>query len=154
MAANILETVVGTQYLDNGNYDVFIKIPDPYDGGPGSLLIESIDGANAFLIGDNGMRTPELTITAQVTKNQDSLLRRLYLATVHPGYIDQRFPIRVEWGDVSRNPFSASIVDEDGALNSAGMDAYEFYLSSYTPPSNIDFKAASLLPVSMVLRLI
>ena len=154
MAHDILESVIETQYLDNGNYDVFVKIPAPYDGGPNSLLVESINGANAFLIENGQMHTPELTITAHVTKKQDSLLRHLYAATVHPGYIDQRYPIRVEWGDVSKMPFARPAVDADGLLNSAGLDAYEFYLASYTPPSSVTFSSAAMLPVSMVLRLI
>lgn len=152
MAANILESVIETQYLDNGNYDVFVKIPAPYDGGPNSLLVESINGANAFLISDGKMHTPELTISAHVTKKQDSLLRHLYAATVHPGYIDQRHPIKVEWGDVSNAEFAIPAADDDGLLDTAGLDAHSFYLASYTPPSNVSFSAASMLPVTMVLR--
>lgn len=154
MAKNILEEVIATQYLDTGNYDVFIKLPDPYDAGPGSLLVSNMSGANAFLIQDGAMKTPELSIQAHVTKKQDSLLRHLYAATVHPGYIDQRYPIRVEWGDVSRNKFALPAFKDDGLLDVAGMNAYEFYLASYIPPDNVDFTAANLLPVSMVLRLI
>lgn len=154
MAQNILESVIETQYLDNGNYDVFVKIPDPYDGGPNSLLVESINGANAFLMENGQMRTPELTITAHVTKKQDSLLRQLYAATVHPGYIDERFPIKVEWGDVSQSPFAKPATDTDGLLDASGLDSHDFYLASYTPPSNVSFSSATMLPVSMVLRLI
>lgn len=154
MAKNILDTVIGTQYLDNGNYDVYIKLPDSFDGGPGSLLVESIGGANAFLVQAGNMKTPELTITAHVTKKQDSLLRHLYAATVHPGYIDQRYPIRVEWGDVSAGEFAMPASDTDGLLDSQGHDTHEFYLAAYTPPENVNFQAANLLPVSMVLRLI
>lgn len=154
MAENILETVVAAQYLDNGNFDVFVRLPDPYDGGPGSLLISGIDGANAFLVGANGIRTPEITITAHITKKQDSLLRQLYVATVHPSYIDQRYPIHVEWGDVSKGQFARPETDDDGLLNDSGVNAYDFYLASYTPPTNVDFGSASLLPVSLGLRLI
>lgn len=154
MAGNILETVVGSQYLDNGNFDVFIKLPDPYDGGPGSLLVERIDGANAFLVKGGTMRTPELTITAHVTKKQDSLLRQLYTQTVHPGYIDQRFPVRVEWGDVSATPYAKPTSNADGILNESGVNAYEFYLAEYTPPDSVTFATPNFLPVSMVLRLI
>ena len=154
MAGNILETVVGTQYLDNGNFDVFVKFPDPFDGGPGSLLISSVQGANAFLVGDNGLKTPELSITAYVTKKQDSLLRHLYVATVHPGYIDQRYPVRVEWGDVSSAEFARPALQEDGLLNESGVDAHDFYLASYSPPSSTDFSRSEMLPVSLVLRLI
>lgn len=154
MADNILESVIETQYLDNGNFDVFVKLPAPYDGGPNSLLIESINGANAFLIEGGQMRTPEITITAHVTKKQDSLLRHLYAATVHPSYIDQRYPIKVEWGDTSSAPYASPASDADGLLGDSGLDAYLFYLASYTPPSNVSFGAATMLPVSMVLRLI
>lgn len=154
MADNILETVIRSQYLDNGNFDVFIKVPDPFDGGPGSLLVQGIDGANAFLVGENGMRTPEITITALVTKKQDSLLRQLYVATVHPGYIDQRYPIHVEWGDSSGMPYARPLSDADGVLNDSGVDSYSFYLKSYIPPNGVNFNAPTLLPVSMVLRLI
>jgi hypothetical protein len=154
MAKDILESVIETQYLDNGNYDVFVKLPAPYDGGPNSLLVESINGANAFLIENGQMHTPELTITAHVTKQQDSLLRHLYVATVRPGYIDQRYPIRVEWGDVSAMPFARPASDTDGLLNDSGLDSHDFYLAAYTPPNNVTFAAATLLPVSMVLRLI
>lgn len=154
MAASILESVIENQYLDNGNFDVFIKLPDSFDGGPGSLLVSGIQGANAFLVGDNGMKTPEVTITAHVTKKQDSLLRHLYVATVHPGYIDQRYPITVEWGDVSKMPFAKPASDADGLLNDAGVDAHAFYLASYTPPESVNFAQGEMLPVSMVLRLI
>lgn len=154
MATNILESVIATQYLDNGNFDVSLRLPDPFDGGPGSLLISSIHGANAFLVGDNGMKTPEITITAHVTKKQDSLLRHLYVATVHPGYIDQRYPIKVEWGDVSGMPFAKPVSDADGLLNDAGVDAHDFYLASYTPPESVNFAQGEMLSVSMLLRLI
>lgn len=154
MAQNILESVIGTQYLDNGNYDVFVKLPAPYDGGPNSLLVFEVSGANAFLINNGQMQTPELTISAYVTKQQDALLRHLYAATVHPGYIDQRYPITVEWGDVSNSPFARPAANVDGLLDEAGMDAYSFYLASYTPPDNVSFTSGSLLSVSMVLRLI
>lgn len=154
MAQNILESVIETQYLDNGSYDVFVKIPAPYDGGPNSLLVSEIVGGNAFLIDNGQMHTPELTITAYVTKQQDSLLRHLYAATVHSGYIDQRYPIKVEWGDISNSPFAKPIGNVDGLLDESGMDAYDFYLASYTPPGNVSFSSGSLLPVSMVLRLI
>ena len=154
MATNILESVIGTQYLDNGNFDVSLRLPDPFDGGPGSLLISGIHGANAFLVGENGMKTPEITITAHVTKKQDSLLRHLYIATVHPGYIDQRYPIHVAWGDVSKMPFARPASDADGLLNDAGVDAHNFYLASYTPPESVDFGSGVMLPVSLVLRLI
>lgn len=154
MAANILESVIGTQYLDNGNFDVSLGLPDSFDGGPGSLLISGIYGATAFLVGNNGMKTPEITISAHVTKKQDSLLRHLYIATVHPGYIDERYPIRVEWGDVSKMPFAKPASDADGLLNDAGVDAYDFYLASYIPPESVEFVSGVMLPVSLVLRLI
>lgn len=154
MAQNILDTVIENQYLDIGNFDVYIKLPDPYDGGPGALLISSVSGANAFLVGDNGLRTPELSITAYVTKKQDSLLRHLYVATVHPGYIDQTHPVKVEWGDVSKSIYAKPGSDADGLLNDAGVDSHDFYLASYTPPSSVDFSRPEMLPVSLVLRLI
>lgn len=154
MAENILETVIGTQYLDNGNYDVYVKLPDPFDAGPGSLLIESVTGTNPFLVQGGSMKTPELTITAHVTKKQDSLLRHLYAMTVHPGHIDQRYPVLVEWGDVSACEFAKPAIDNEGLLNESGRNASAFYLSAYLPPDNIDFKTPNLLPVSMVLRLI
>lgn len=154
MARNILESVIESQYLDNGNFDVFIKIPDPYNGGPNSLLIDSVDGLNAFLVSDGDMRTPEVTVTAYVTKKQDSLLRHLYAATVRPGYIDQRFPIRLEWGDVSRMEFAKPAMGDDGLLGDDGLEAHEFYLASYTPPSRVQFDRGNMHSVSLVLRMI
>ena len=154
MAQNILESVIETQYLDNGNFDVFVKLPAPYDGGPNSLLVESINGANAFLMENGQMHTPEITISAHVTKKQDSLLRHLYAATVHPAYIDQRYPIKVEWGDVSAMPFANPAADVDGLLDDSGLDSHDFYLAAYTPPNSVNFASATMLPVSLVLRLI
>lgn len=154
MAGNILESVIETQYLDNGNFDVFIKLPDSYDGGPASLLVDNVSGLNAFLVDGNTMRTPEVTVTAYVTKKQDSLLRHLYAATVHPGYIDQRYPIRLEWGDVSKREFARSSSDTDGLLDDTGMEAHEFYLASYKPPEQVQFDRGNMHSVSLVLRMI
>ena len=154
MAGNILESVIETQYLDNGNFDVFIKLPDPYDGGPASLLVDNVTGLNAFLVDGNTMRTPEVTVTAYVTKKQDSLLRQLYTATVHPGYIDQRYPIRLEWGDVSKKEFARPASDADGLLDDTGMEAHEFYLASYKPPEQVQFDRGNMHSVSLVLRMI
>lgn len=154
MAKNILESVIETQYLDNGNFDVFIKLPASYDGGPASLLVENVNGLNAFLVDGDSMRTPEITVSAYVTKKQDSLLRHLYTATVHPGYIDQRYPIRLEWGDTSKMEFARPAADVDGLLDDTGMEGHEFYLASYKPIEQVTFDRGNMHPVSLVLRMI
>lgn len=150
---DILSSVIGTQYLDNGNFDVYVKLPQGYAGDHNSLVIKRVSGANAFLVSERGLNTPEITIDAYVTKHQDSLLRLLYIDTVHPGYIDQRHPIAVQWGDISSAKFSARGL-EDGTIGDDGMEAHEFYLAEYTPPSDVEFAQATLLSVSMKLRLI
>ncbi len=154
MAQNILESVIEAQYLDNGNFDVFIKLPVSYDGGPASLLVDRVEGLNAFLVEGNSMRTPEISVSAYVTKKQDSLLRHLYAATVRPGYIDQRYPIRLEWGDTSKMEFAKPSSDDDGLLDGTGMEAHEFYLASYKPIEQVAFDHGNLHPVSLVLRMI
>ena len=100
------------------------------------MAMTNVGGLRPFIMTDGELKTPEFTVEAYVTLKQHKLLQDLYMATVHPGYIDERLPVVLMWGDPSDNEHPQIVC----------------YLSDYQPPDSIDYKSADVLSVKLVLR--
>lgn len=124
---------VKSEFLDNAHYDIECAFFGEYAKLNG-LVIESGAGFTPFVLKDGSLKTQEFTLTCIVTAEQDSLLQKLYAATVHPAYIDQRYPVQVSWGHIS------------------ARHSKSCYLKVYDPPSQFSFSDASILKVTLVLR--
>ena len=124
---------IKTEFLDNAHYDIGCAFPGEY-AKLNDIAIVSGSGLTPFVLKDGELRTQEFTLSCIVTAEQDELLQKLYGSTMHPGYVDQRFPVRVSWGHASAKHMR------------------ECYLKAYNPPSQVDFRNASILEVTLVLR--
>ncbi len=122
-----------TEFLDNAHYDIECAFFGEYAKLNG-LVISGGSGFTPFVLKDGSLKTQEFTLTCIVTAEQDELLQKLYNSTMHPGYVDLRYPVHVSWGHVSARHTKAC------------------YLKAYDPPSQISFRDASILEVTLVLR--
>lgn len=134
MALSVQEAI-DTTYLDTAHYDTVCEFPRGFES-LNSIVIKEAGGLVPFVIVDGSLKTQEATITAIVTAEQENLLRQLYRLTVHPNYIDQRYPILLTWG----HP------DKKIQLNC--------YLSNYKAPDSVNYGQAEILDVDLTLRAI
>lgn len=128
-----VQSAIDTTFLDTAHFDVSLKFPSGYellDGMP----VSGADGLVPFIIVDGTLKTQTFGITCYVTESQEALLRALYASTVHTSYIDQRYPISVSWGHGSATVTKSC------------------YMSSYEPPSKVNYSQASILEVSFSFR--
>lgn len=130
-----VQQAIDTTFLDTAHFDAECKFPRGFDE-LNRLAISDAGGLRPFLISDGALKTPEFTVEAYVTNRQEMLLRDLYTATVHPGYIDERLPIILMWGHVD-NPTQVKC-----------------YLADYEPPDSVSYKDAEILNVKLTLRAI
>lgn len=124
---------VKREFLDNAHYDIGCAFLGEY-AKLNDIVITGGSGFNPFVFSEGELKTQQFTLTCIVTAEQDGLLQKLYAATMHPGYVDQRFPVQVSWGHISARHHRSC------------------YLKSYAPPSQISFRDASILEVTLVLR--
>jgi len=130
-----VQQAIDTTFLDTAHFDAECKFPRGFDE-LNRLAISDAGGLRPFLISDGELKTPEFTVEAYVTNRQEMLLRDLYMATVHPGYIDERLPIILMWGHAD-NPTQVKC-----------------YLADYEPPDSVNYKDAEILNVKLTLRAI
>ena len=130
-----VQQAIDTTFLDTAHFDAECKFPRGFDE-LNRLAISDAGGLRPFLISDGALKTPEFTVEAYVTNRQEMLLRDLYMATVHPGYIDERLPIILMWGHAD-NPTQVKC-----------------YLADYEPPDSVSYKDAEILNVKLTLRAI
>lgn len=130
-----VQQAIDTTFLDTAHFDAECKFPRGFDE-LNRLAISDAGGLRPFLISDGELKTPEFTVEAYVTNRQEMLLRDLYMATVHPGYIDERLPIILMWGHAD-NPTQVKC-----------------YLADYEPPDSVSYKDAEILNVKLTLRAI
>lgn len=124
---------IENEYLDNAHYDIVCAFPRAY-AGLDAIAVTSGSGFTPSIITDGELKTPEFSLTCIVTAAQDRLLQELYEATVHPGYVDLRYPVEVSWGPVGYRL------------------TRKCYLKSYTPPDRVEYRQASILEVTLTLR--
>lgn len=124
---------IQNEFLDNAHYDIECAFLGEY-AKLDSIVITGGSGLSPFVLKDGDLKTQEYSLSCIVTTEQDKLLQKLYGATMHPGYVDQRYPVRVSWGHVSARHIK------------------ECYLKAYNPPEQINFRDASILEVTLVLR--
>ena len=130
-----VQDAIDTTFLDTVHFDAECTFPRGFED-LNKLAITNVSGLRPFIITNGELKTPEFTIEAYVSLKQHKLLQDLYMATVHPSYIDERWPVVFMWGDPS---------DDDHPQVAC-------YLSDYQPPESIDYKSADVLPVKLVLR--
>ena len=130
-----VQQAIDTTFLDTAHYDAECLFPRGFDD-LNKLAISDVGGLRPFVISDGELKTPEFTVEAFVTNKQELLLRELYTATVHPGYIDERLPITLMWGHAD-NPTQVKC-----------------YLANYEPPESVSYKDANILNVKLTLRAI
>lgn len=130
-----LQSSIDTTFMDSAHFDVTLSFPRGFELLD-SLAIHNVEGLVPFTYVDGALKTPEYSLDAYATVQQEKLLRDLYSRTVHPGYIDETYPIRVSWGH------------EDNVTQA------ECYLSTCKVPGGLDFSRAELLSVSFTLRVI
>lgn len=131
-----VQSAIDTTFLDVAHYDATCVCNVSGFEEISNIAISDVSGLRPFVISDGSLKTPEFTVTAYVTLKQDKLLQDLYMATVHPGYIDERFPIIFMWGDIADN----------------SHPQVSCYLANYSPPDNVNYRSADLLPVRLTLR--
>lgn len=124
---------IESEYLDNAHYDIVCAFPRAY-AGLDSIVITGGSGLTPSIIADGELKTPEFSLTCIVTATQDRMLQELYEATVHPGYVDMRYPVGVTWGPPTHRL------------------RRECYLKSYVPPDRVEYRSASILEVTLTLR--
>lgn len=132
-----VQQAIDTTFLDTAHFDAECKFPSGFDE-LNKLAISDVGGLRPFILTDGQLKTPEFTVEAYVTLNQHKLLQDLYMATVHPGYIDERFPITLAWGDPA---------DKEHPQVAC-------YLADYEPPDSVSYKDAEILSVKLTLRAI
>lgn len=132
-----VQQAIDTTFLDTAHFDAECKFPRGFDE-LNRLAISDVGGLRPFLISDGELKTPEFTVEAYVTLKQHKLLQNLYLATVHPGYIDERLPVVLVWGDP---------LDKEHPQVAC-------YLAEYEPPESVSYKDAEILSVKLTLRAI
>lgn len=124
---------IENEYLDNAHYDIGCAFPKAY-AKLDTIVISGGSGLNPFVLTSEGLRTQEFTLTCIVTSEQDQLLQKLYAATMHPGYVDERYPIEISWGHPSARAKKSC------------------YLKAYTPPGQVSYGSAAILEVTLTLR--
>lgn len=134
-----IQEAIETQFLDTAHYDVVLEFTSGYEGVLNSLAVHNARDLIPFTYVKGELKTPEYTMDVYVTEEQDRFLQALYEATMHPGFVDQRYPVYVSWGIVSNTQY---------------MHTVKCYLSEYTPPDSVDFKSAEILSATLVLRAI
>lgn len=132
-----VQSAIDTTFLDTAHFDAECSFPGGFEA-LNKLAISDAGGLRPFLISNGELKTPEFTVEAYVTLKQHKLLETLYLSTVHPGYIDERYPIVFSWG----NPAD----DEHPQM--------KCYLADYEPPESVSYKNAEILSVKLTLRAI
>ena len=130
-----VQSAIDTTYVDTAHYDAECSFPNGFEE-LNTLTIAKVGGLRPFVIADGQLKTQEFTVEAIVTMRQESLLRALYEATIHPGYTDLRFPIVFMYG------------------HAASPLQIKCYLSEYNAPEDVDYKSADILDVKLTLRAI
>ena len=130
-----VQSAIDTTFLDTAHFDAECVFPRGFDE-LNKLVISNVGGLRPFILEDGQLKTQEFTVEAYVTNKQELLLRELYMATVHPGYIDERLPITLMWGHED-NPTQVKC-----------------YLANYEPPESVSYKDANILNVKLTLRAI
>lgn len=132
-----VQSAIDTTFLDTMHYDVQCNFTNGFEElNETSLVITNVSGLRPFIIKDGSLQTPEFTLEAYVTVRQDELLQELYKATIHPNYVDLRYPVEVSWGYL-----------KDSKL-------YSCYLLEYEPPDSVNYSSAEILSAKMTLRVI
>lgn len=134
-----IQDAIDTVFLDTAHYDVELKFTSGFEGGLNNLVVRNAGNLTPFTYVDGELKTPEYDIEVYVTAKQDKLLRELYLLTMHPGYVDQRYPIYISWGSITDTTYTSTV---------------KCYLSSYAPPESVDFTSADILNAKFTLRAI
>lgn len=130
-----VQDAIDTTFLDTAHFDAECAFPRGFED-LNKLAIINVSGLRPFIMANGGLKTPEFTVEAYVSLKQHKLLQDLYMATVHPGYIDERLPVVLMWGDPSDSTHPEVAC----------------YLSDYQPPEIIDYTSANVLSVKLVLR--
>lgn len=138
-----VQSAIDTTFLDTMHYDAECQFPRGFDKLD-RLAITSVGGLRPFVMKEGKLQTPEFTVEAVVTIEQELMLRDLYAATIHPGYVDLRYPITFMWGNSARRT-------DHTPDNSTQIKCY---LSEYEPPDSVDYKSAEILEVKLTLRAI
>lgn len=129
----LISDSIQNEYLDNAHYDIGCAFPKEYER-LNDIVIAGASGLAPFVLVNGELRTQEFTVTCIVTSDQDLLLQKLYKATMHPEYTDQRYPIQVSWG-----PTQSKMT-------------CDCYLKSYTPPRDVNYGSPAILNVTLTLR--
>lgn len=137
--------LMDTVFYDTAHFDVQLHFNGGYEALD-KIAINNAQDLIPFTFVKGELTTPEYTVEAYVTPAQDKLLKALYSATMHPKYVDQRYPIEIAWGYIKNGDSSQM----DGQFSNLA----KCYLSEYTPPSDIDYSDAKIFSVSLVLRVI
>jgi len=125
---------IKTEYLDNAHYDIGCAFPPAGYGKLDDIIITDGSGLVPYVLKDGELKTQEFQLTCIVTAEQDKLLQKLYAATMHPGYVDERYPVRVSWGHESARIHKAC------------------YLKAYNPPESVDYASPAILQATLTLR--
>ena len=128
-----VQSSIDTTFLDTVHFDVSCKFPPGYEILD-DIVIFDTGGLRPFVLNDGVLKTQVFTISAYITGRQDFRLWELYRATMHPSYIDMRYPIILRWGP-AENP-----------------ETKECYLYEYNPPEGVDYKSPELLGVKLTLK--
>lgn len=134
--ALLVDSLIQTTFMDVAHYDVVCDFPNGYKD-LNSIVITDASGLRPFIISDGKLQTQVISIDAYATPSQDTALRSLYRATVHPNYIDQRYPVRVTWGHTGEKKTTLIC-----------------YLSDFMSPEKVNYTKADLLPTTLILRAI
>lgn len=125
---------IKTEYLDNAHYDIECAFSPASYEKLNAITIVSGSGLVPYVLSNGELKTQEFQLTCIVTAEQDKLLQKLYAATMHPGYVDERYPIRISWGHVSARIRKSC------------------YLKAYNPPESVDYASPALLQATLTLR--
>lgn len=141
-----LTDTIKTTYIDTARYDIKCSFKEPFNELD-NITIHRSQGLTPFTYVEGTLKTPEYTIEAYVTPKQDVLLKELYSSTMHPEYVDIQYPVTLTWG-----------LDSDMYKDDENLKYYintkQCYLCNYTPPTSIDYSIATILSVSLVLRVL
>ena len=130
-----VQSAIDTTFLDTAHFDAECAFPRGFEE-LNKLAITNVGGLRPFIINDGNLKTQEFTVEAILTLQQEVLLHNLYTATIHPGYVDLRYPITFSWG----HPDSPNQI--------------KCYLANYEPPDSVDYSNAEILDVKLTLRAI
>lgn len=148
MSFNLTDTLT-TTFLDTTRFEVTLSFPKGYNNCD-TIVVHSAEGLTPFTYIDGELKTFEATVSAYVTPTQNKYLEKLYKDTMHPGYVDQRYPISLSWG------LPESLYSIEDSTKAKFKDEYvttkACYLSNYVPPTSIDYGSAEILSVELTLR--